>query len=68
MESYHSIVEQECYQRNCFETYEEAFVEVDRFIRYYNTERIHGSLYDWSPKEYLRLVTTGLINPKNIAL
>ncbi|WP_148500013.1 IS3 family transposase [Paenibacillus ihumii] len=68
IESYHSIVEQECYQRNCFETYEEAFAVVDRFIRYYNTERIHGSLYDWPPKEYLRLVTAGLINPKKIAL
>ncbi|WJH36856.1 integrase core domain-containing protein [Paenibacillus sp. CC-CFT747] len=25
IESFHSILERECYQRNCFETYEEAF-------------------------------------------
>jgi putative transposase len=35
IESFHSIVERECYQRNCFDSFEEAFAEVDRFIRYY---------------------------------
>ncbi|MFX3631407.1 MAG: integrase core domain-containing protein [Candidatus Pristimantibacillus sp.] len=44
IESFHSILERECYQRNCFETHEEAFVEVDRFLRYYNNHRIHGCL------------------------
>nr|WP_280174992.1 IS3 family transposase [Paenibacillus uliginis] len=68
IESYHSIVERECYQRHCFEDYEEAFSEVDRFIRYYNNERIHGSLHDWPPKEYLRLVNEGTITPAKIAL
>jgi len=68
IESFHSILERECYQRNCFETYDEAFAEVDRYLRYYNTERIHGSLKDWPPKEYLRLVQQGIIKPKSIAL
>ncbi|MFF2890837.1 IS3 family transposase, partial [Paenibacillus sp. NPDC057967] len=60
IESFHSILERECYLRNCFETYEEAYMEVDRFLRYYNNERIHGSLQDWPPKAYLRLVTAGV--------
>ncbi|MFC0391860.1 IS3 family transposase, partial [Paenibacillus mendelii] len=47
---------------------EEAFAEVDRFIRYYNNDRIHGSLKDWPPKEYLRLVTSGELKPEEIAL
>lgn len=68
IESFHSILERECYLRNCFETYEQAFSEVDRFIRYYNNERIHGSLRDWPPKEYLRLVASGEIIPREIAL
>lgn len=68
IESFHSILERECYLRNCFETYEEAFAEVDRFIRYYNNDRIHGSLQDWPPKEYLRLVQTGAIIPQEISL
>jgi len=68
IESFHSILERECYQRNCFENYEEAFAEVDRFIRYYNNRRIHGSLLDWPPTEYLRLVNQGVIKPEEIAL
>jgi putative transposase len=68
IESFHSILERECYLRNCFATYEEAFAEVDRFIRYYNNDRIHGSLYDWPPKEYLRMVSTGALPPRKIAL
>ncbi|SFF39407.1 Integrase core domain-containing protein [Paenibacillus algorifonticola] len=68
IESFHSILERECYQRNCFESKEEAFAEVDRFVRYYNNDRIHGSLYDWPPKEYLRRVQTGALSPKTLAL
>lgn len=68
IESFHSILERECYQQNCFESYEQAFFEVDRFIRYYNTDRIHGSLKDWPPKEYLRLVQQGVLKPRDIAL
>lgn len=68
IESFHSILERECYQRNCFESKEEAFAEVDRFIRYYNNDRIHGSLNDWPPREYLRMVQAGTLSPKSIAL
>jgi len=68
IESFHSVLERECYQRHCFESYEEAFSEVDRYIRYYNKDRIHGSLHDWSPTDYLRLVNEGTIEPKSIAL
>lgn len=68
IESFHSILERECYLRNCFGNYEEAFAEVDRFIRFYNNERIHGSLQDWPPKVYLQMVTSGTINPQAIAV
>lgn len=68
IESFHSILERECFLRNCFESFEQAYAEVDRFIRYYNNERIHGSLNDWSPREYLRKVASGEIVPKNIAV
>jgi putative transposase len=68
IESFHSIVERECYRRNCFEDYAEAFAEIDRFIRYYNNDRIHGSLKDWPPKEFLKMVAVGTIMPQKIAL
>src|SRR5690606_40593792 len=50
----------------CFETYEEAFAEVDRFIRFYNTERIHGSLHDLPPKEYAKLAALGQVPEQKI--
>lgn len=68
IESFHSILERECYRRNCFSSFEEAFAEVDRFIRFYNKQRIHGSLKYYSPAEYLRLYEQGVIKPKEIAL
>lgn len=68
IESFHSILERECYLRNCFETYEEAFKEVDRFIRYYNNDRIHGSLHDWSPKDFMKMITSGALSPQEISL
>ena len=68
IESFHSILERECYLRNCFESFTEAFNEVDRFIHYYNHRRIHGSLMDWPPTTYTRLVAKGEITPQKIAL
>lgn len=68
IESFHSIMELECFLRNCFETYEQAFYEVDRFMRFYNNERIHGSLKDMSPREYMQNVISGTIQPQKIAL
>jgi len=66
IEAFHSILERECLRWNCFETFEQAFAAVDRFIRFYNTERLHGSLKDLPPSEYLELVTAGMIQPQRI--
>ena len=67
IEAFHSILERECLRWNCFEAFEQAFAEVDRFIHFYNTERLHGSLKDLPPTEYLELVTAGVIQPQRIA-
>lgn len=68
IEAFHSILEMECFWRNCFETYEEAFAEVDRFIRFYNTERLHGSLHDLPPKEYAERAALSQVPGQKIAL
>lgn len=49
IESYHSIIEAECYQRHEFESYPQAYEVVGQFIQDYNRIRIHGSIYDLSP-------------------
>jgi len=68
IESFHSVLERECYQRNSFETYQQAFDAVDRYIRFYNERRLHGSLNDLPPTEYLQKCLSGEIKPQDIAL
>ncbi|MCQ6563884.1 DDE-type integrase/transposase/recombinase [Paenibacillus mendelii] len=49
IESYHAILESECYQRHEFESYQQAFDIVSLFIHHYNHNRILGSIYGISP-------------------
>ncbi|MGC6583618.1 IS3 family transposase [Paenibacillus sp. Dod16] len=66
IESYHSIIEQECYQQNEFESYPQAYEGVSQFIQDYNRIRIHGSIYDLSPYEYMEAVKQGTVKAKQI--
>ncbi len=52
IESFHSILERECFRRHVFMTFEEAFTALDRFMEFYNKRRIHMSLYGYSPVEF----------------
>jgi len=52
IESFHSIIERECYQRHQFECFEEAYYWIDQFIEFYNERRYHGSLDYLSPVKY----------------
>lgn len=66
IESFHSIVEQECYDRHEFDSYPQAYVVVSEFIHDYNHLRIHGSIYDLSPYEYRDAINKGLVVPKTV--
>jgi putative transposase len=66
IESFHSILEAECYQRHEFETYPQTYEIVTQFIQDYNQIRIHGSIYDLSPYEYIVAVRDNLVKPKHI--
>jgi len=68
IESFHSVLELDCFRRNSFETYQQAFDVVDRYIRFYNERRMHGSLHDLSPAEFLQKYLDGVIQPQDIAL
>ncbi|WP_063870750.1 IS3 family transposase [Paenibacillus sp. Root444D2] len=68
VESYHSTLERECFKRNIFMSYEEAFAEVDRFVTFYNERRIHSSLYDYSPKEFLEKLKKNEVKPFKLAI
>jgi len=63
IEAFHAILKQECYQRNEFETYPQAYEIVSEFIQEYNQNRIHGSIYDLSPYEYRAALKAGSVKP-----
>jgi putative transposase len=66
IESFHSILEAECYQRHEFETYPQTYEIVTQFIQDYNRIRIHGSIYDLSPYEYIVAVRENTVKSKYI--
>jgi len=68
IESFHSILERECYQREVFMTFEEAFEGVDWFIEFYNNRRLHGSLKDLPPSTFLKRWINHEIQVRKIAV
>ena len=52
IESFHSILEDECYSRHEFETFQEAYEEVNNYLGYYNNRRRHGSIGYQAPAIY----------------
>ena len=53
IESFHSILEAECYSRHEFISFMEAYDIVTSYMKYYNERRRHGSLRYMSPKSFL---------------
>jgi transposase InsO family protein len=54
IESFHSIVESAVCRKYQFEDFYEAQLTMNRFMNFYNQERIHGSLKHQSPKTFFQ--------------
>jgi putative transposase len=54
IESFHRILKDECLSRFQFETYEDAYREVSKFMKFYNERRLHSSILDLSPQEFYK--------------
>ncbi len=52
IESFHSILNDECYDRNEFQSYMEVYKVVSDYMIYYNDRRRHGNLGNTSPQQY----------------
>lgn len=63
IESFHSVLEDECLSRSEFETFADAHAAVMEYINFYNERRIHGSLYDLSPKQFREAVSMEEVKP-----
>ena len=52
IESFHSILEDDCLSRYEFQTYAEAYEKVSDYLKFYNKVRIHGSILDMAPEAF----------------
>lgn len=68
IESFHSSLQRECFDRQPFSFYEEAYYYIDQYIDFYNNIRPHGSLKNKSPKKYKQLVSSGGVQVEAISL
>ncbi|MDF2606261.1 MAG: transposase [Bacillales bacterium] len=68
IESFHSVLERECFRINEFITFEQAFKTVENYISFYNERRFHGSLDYNSPLEHYERWKNGSVSNIKIAL
>ncbi|WP_236018410.1 integrase core domain-containing protein [Alicyclobacillus suci] len=67
IESFHRLLEYDRLSSCEFETYAEAYETMDKYMRWYNNERIHSSIHYLSPAEFHREhVKNGLMPTKSI--
>lgn len=68
IESFHSQLQRECFDRHIFHFYDEAYYYIDGYIAFYNIERPHGSLKNSSPQKFYRQTVDGEIPTLEITL
>jgi len=66
IESFNAILENECLSRHEFQSYAEAYETVSKFIKKYNTVRIHSSLKYHTPDEAYRLLQQNALTLKPV--
>jgi putative transposase len=49
---FHSILEDECYSRNEFNSFMEAYSIITDYMEYYNQRRRHGSINFMAPNRF----------------
>lgn len=64
IESFHSILEKDCYGINEFSSYIHVYEVVSKYMDYYNNRYRHGSLGDMSPTDFYQAIQDKIINPK----
>ena len=54
IESFHSLLSKECIAWNEVKNFTDGYRLIDEYIKFYNEERIHGSLNYISPNQFIR--------------
>lgn len=68
IESFHSQLQRECFDRHIFTFYEEAYYYIDNYIDFYNNVRPHGSLKNYTPEVFSQLSLTKVIPVQEVSL
>lgn len=68
IESFHSILERDCYARNEFASYTEAHKIVTEFLDFYVNRYLHGSLNDMPPAHFHDMVVNMGITPFTVTV
>jgi len=55
IESFHSILEDDCYERHEFESFAHAYEVITEYMEYYNNRRRHGSINNMAPNQFYEL-------------
>lgn len=55
IESFHSVLEKDCYSINEFSSFIDAYKKVSEYMNYYNNRYRHGSLNDMPPAKFYKL-------------
>ena len=63
IESFHSILERDCYSKNEFDSFTAAHKVVTEFIDFYIHRYLHGSLKDIPPAQFHDMVVNLGISP-----
>ena len=63
IEAFHSILEDDCYSKNQFTSYAEAYEQISLYMEYYNQRRRHGSLKNMAPEKYYQAIMSKTIKP-----
>jgi putative transposase len=66
IESFHSILEDECYSRNEFTSFTEAYRVISEYIDYYNNRRRHGSIGYMAPAKYYKAIMNSQMSGKKM--
>jgi len=53
IEKFHGTINQECLTRSSFINMDDAKKQIQKFIDFYNTERLHSSLFYLTPEDFL---------------
>ncbi|AZR74074.1 hypothetical protein BBF96_12105 [Anoxybacter fermentans] len=65
IKSFHSILEEECYSRNEFNSFTEVYYIISNYMKYYNERRKQGSIENMPPSKFYEVLKSNSVKVKS---